>query len=87
MVKEEKTYSRRLLGKTVVGKTGKRFGKVEDLKFETKTGEIINLILTSPTKYTQTLDLETNEGGSYLIPFNAIISVGDFVVVAEEDIV
>lgn len=87
MPEEKENYSKKLLGKTVVSKTGKRFGKVKDLKFETKTGEIVNLVLDSPTKYSQTLDLETNREGDYLIPFNAVIAVGDFVVVAEEDIV
>lgn len=87
MPKEKENYSKKLLGKTVVSKTGKRFGKVQDLKFETKTGEIVNLILNSPTRYADTLDLETNREGSYVIPFNAVIAVGDFVVVAEEDIV
>lgn len=87
MPKEKENYSKKLLGKTVVSKTGKRFGKVQDLKFETKTGEIVNLILSSPTRYTDTLDLEANREGNYVIPFNAVIAVGDFVVVAEEDIV
>ena len=33
------------------------------------------------------LELEKNKDGTLLIPFSSVIAVGDFVVVAEEDIV
>ena len=45
MVDDEKRYSRQLLGRTVVSKTGKRFGEIADLEFETRTGEILHLHL------------------------------------------
>jgi len=87
MAEEEKIFSKQLLGKTVVSKTGKRFGEVGDLIFETKSGELIHVILTNPTSYTQKLELEKDKQGNILIPFSAVIAMGDFLVVAEEDII
>ena len=86
MAEEDKKYSKQLLSKTVVSKTGKRFGEVGDLSFETRTGEIIQIILKNPTGYCEGLELEKSKSGSLLIPYSAVIAVGDFVVVAEEDI-
>jgi len=87
MVEEDKRYSKQLMGKVVVSKTGKRFGEVGDVGFESRTGELIQVILKNPTGYTEGLDLERSEEGELLIPFSAVIAIGDFVVVAEEDII
>jgi sporulation protein YlmC with PRC-barrel domain len=87
MAEDDKKYSKQLLGKTVVTKSGKRFGEVSNLTFETRTGELIHIILKNPTAYTEGLELEKDPNGDLLIPFSAVIAVGDFVVVAEEDIV
>ena len=87
MAEEEKKYSKQLLGKTVVSKTGKRFGEVADIIFETRTGELIQIALKNPTMYTRDLELESSKSGELLIPFSAVIALGDFVVVAEEDII
>ena len=86
MTEEEKKFSKQLIGKTVVSKTGKRFGEVGDLIFETRSGELIHLVLHNPTSYTSKLELEKDKQDHILIPFSAVIAVGDFVVVAEEDI-
>ena len=87
MAEEEKKFSKNLVGKTVVSKTGKRFGEVGDIIFETRSGELIHLVLGSPTSYTEKLELEKDKDGSILIPFSAVIAMGDFLVVAEEDII
>jgi sporulation protein YlmC with PRC-barrel domain len=87
MGEEEKRFSRQLLGKTVVSKTGKRFGEVGDMIFETRSGELIHLILANPTAYTEKLELEKDKEGNILIPFSAVIAIGDFLVIAEEDII
>ena len=87
MAEEEKNFSKQLIGKTVVSKTGKRFGEVGDLVFETSSGELIHIILVNPTQYAKKLELEKTKEGEGLIPFSAVIAVGDFLVVAEEDIV
>jgi sporulation protein YlmC with PRC-barrel domain len=87
MAEEDKKYSKELLGKTVVSKTGKRFGEVGDIIFETRSGELIHLVLVNPTAYTEKLELEKDKAGNILIPFSAVIASGDFMVVSEEDII
>jgi sporulation protein YlmC with PRC-barrel domain len=93
MAKEEKLeddskkFSKQLIGKTIVSKTGKRFGEVGDLVFETRSGELIHMVVNSPTAYTEKLELEKDKQGRILIPFSAVIAMGDFMVIAEEDII
>lgn len=87
MAEEEKKYSKQLLGKTVVTKSGKKFGEIGNITFETRTGELIQLILKNPTQYIENLNLEKDNSGSVLIPFSSVIAIGDFVVVSEEDII
>jgi sporulation protein YlmC with PRC-barrel domain len=86
MPDDEKKYSKQLLGKTVVTKSGKRFGEVGNITFETRTGELINIVLKNQTPYADSLDLEKDSENNFLIPFSAVIAVGDFMVIAEEDI-
>ena len=87
MPEDDKKFSKQLIGKTVVSKTGKRFGEVGDIIFETRSGELIHMVLNNPTSYTEKLELEKDKEGHILIPFSAVIAVGDFMVVAEEDII
>ncbi|MBW2979948.1 PRC-barrel domain-containing protein [Candidatus Woesearchaeota archaeon] len=87
MAEEEKKFSKQLIGKTVVSKTGKRFGEVGDIIFETRSGELIHMVLSNPTPYTEKLELEKDKESKILIPFSAVIAVGDFMVIAEEDII
>ena len=84
---EKKVTSRQLIGKLIVSKTGKRFGEVSDLTFETRTGELIHLVVRNPTGYCEGLELEKDKSGNLLIPYSAVVAVGDFVVVAEEEII
>ncbi len=87
MEDKDKIYSKELMGKTIVSKSGKKFGEVDDLIFEAGSGELIHILLRNATSYTDRLELEKTKEGSILIPFSAVIATGDFVVVAEEDIV
>lgn len=84
---EKKLFSKQLIGKTIVSKTGKRFGEVGDIIFETRSGELIHLILVNPTSYSEKLELEKSKEGHILVPFSAVIAIGDFMVIAEEDII
>ena len=87
MAEEVKKFSKQLIGKTVVSKAGKRFGEVGDIIFETKSGELIHMVLENPTIYTEKLELEKDREGKLLIPFSAVIAIGDFMVISEEDII
>lgn len=87
MAQEERKFSKQLIGKTVVSKTGKKFGEVGDLIFETRTGELIHILLVNATTYSEKLELEKTKEGDILIPYSSVIATGDFLVVAEEDII
>jgi len=87
MVEEDKKFSKQLIGKTIVSKSGKRFGEVGNINFEIRTGELIQLILKNPTGFTEGLDLERDSSNNLLIPFSSVVAIGDFVVIAEEDII
>jgi sporulation protein YlmC with PRC-barrel domain len=87
MPEDERRFAKTLMGKTIVSKTGKKFGEVGDVVFETKTGELIHVVLTRPTPYTEKLELEKDKDGNVLIPFSSVLAIGDFLVIAEEDII
>ena len=83
----DKKPLKEVIGKLVVTKEGKRLGTVKDITFETRTGELIQLIIKDPTPYTHNLNLEMINGKEALVPYNAIIAIGDFVVLSEEDFI
>ena len=87
MAEEDKKFSKQLIGKTIVSKTGKRFGEIGDIICETRSGELIHMVLVRPTAYTEKLELEKDKEGNLLIPFSAVIAIGDFMVISEEDLV
>ena len=87
MADDDKRFARELIGKTVVSKTGKKFGEVGDIVFEVKSGELIHLVLVRPTVYTEKLELDKDKTGNILIPYSSLIAIGDFMVIAEEDII
>lgn len=87
MAEKDRSYSKELIGKTIVSKSGKKFGEVGDLVFEIGSGELIHLLLRNPTAYTEKMELERTKEGGILIPFSAVMASGDFIVVAEEDII
>lgn len=86
MAIEKKPFGE-LLGKLVVTKEGKRLGIVKDITFETRAGELLQLVIKDPTAYTKGLNLESSKDKEALLPYNAIIAIGDFVVISEEDLV
>ncbi len=85
---EERVRSKKLIGKVLISEeTGKKFGVVGDIDYVIESGELINLVLTEPTEHTKTLNLQQDDKSRMLVPFSAVRSVGDFVIVAEKDIV
>jgi len=83
---KDKKPLREILNKNVVTKEGRRLGVVKDIAFDTKTGELISLLISSPTAYTNSLNLDQTKDGELLIPYHALLAIGDFVVVNEEDL-
>lgn len=83
----EKQPHKEVIGKAVVTKEGKNLGIVKDITFETRTGELIHIIIKEPTDYAKQINLENSNQGEILVSYNAIIAIGDFVVVSEEDLI
>jgi len=80
--------AKELIGKTIVSEeSGRRFGIVGDVNFITESGELMNIVIAEPTKQAAELKLSEDEKGRLLIPFSAVKSVGDFIIIAEKDIV
>ena len=82
----DKKPHKEILGKPVVTKEGKKLGTIKDITFETRTGELIHIVLKDTTPYGKQLILEKSQEGEILLPYNSIIAIGDFVVVSEEDL-
>jgi len=82
----EKRPFNSLLSKQIVTKEGKKLGIVKDVTFESRTGELIHLVLRDLTTYTANLALERTKDKEALIPYNSVIAIGDFIVVSEEDL-
>ena len=87
MQNTEKNPFSAILTKMILTKEGKRLGAVKDITFETKSGELINLVLKDAKPYTKNLNLEKSSENDLLIPYSAIIAIGDFVIVSEEDLI
>ena len=76
-----------ITGKTVVSEEhGKKFGQVQDISFVGDTGELMNLLVTDTTQHLDEEQLQSDKKGRSIIPFSAVRSVGDFVIVSEDDI-
>ena len=85
---EERLRCRSLIGKMLVSEeSGKKFGIVGDVDFILDSGELINLVLSETTAHSENLNLQEDDRSRILIPFSAVKSVGDFVIVSEKDIV
>ena len=85
---EERIRSKELIGKILVSEeTGKKFGVIGDIDYVSESGELINLVLSETTPHTATLSLPSDDRKRVLVPFSAVKSVGDFVIVSEKDIV
>ncbi len=82
----DKKPHKEILGRPIVTKEGKKLGIIKDITFETRTGELIHVVIKDPTPYSKQLNLERSKDGEILISYNAIIAIGDFIVVSEEDL-
>jgi len=74
--------------KTVISRNGRMFGKVLSVNADLATGELVSVII-EPAKniLPQLEDLVTDKNGRVILPFSAITSIGDLIVINEEDLV
>jgi sporulation protein YlmC with PRC-barrel domain len=85
---DERVKSKELVGKVLISEeSGKKFGVVGDLDYIIESGELINLVLVEPTQHITDLNLRQDERNRILVPFSAVKSVGDFIIVSEGDII
>ena len=84
----DKLGTKQMIGKIIVSEqTGRRFGVVGDVSFIAESGELMNIVLTEPTRAVSDLGLNEDDNGRLMIPFTAVKSVGDFVIISEKDVV
>jgi sporulation protein YlmC with PRC-barrel domain len=76
-----------IIGKIIVGESGKKMGVVYNIDFIVETGELLNIVVENPTKYLESFNLKKDDSGRYLIPFSAVKNIGDFVIVSEKELV
>ena len=77
-----------VVGKTVVSEeTGKKYGVTGNVDFITESGELLNLVIEEATKPLRNLNLKADERGRILIPFSAVKSIGDFIIVSENELI
>jgi sporulation protein YlmC with PRC-barrel domain len=85
---ESKIRAVDIIGKTIISEeTGRKFGLASNIDFVTESGELLNIVVEQSTKYLNDLNLKTDEKGKQLIPFSAVKSVGDFIVVSESELI
>ncbi|MGQ9788632.1 MAG: PRC-barrel domain-containing protein [Candidatus Hadarchaeaceae archaeon] len=66
----------------VITDRGLQLGKVSDIIFDEKDGRIISLIV-KPTSREILTTIQKDESGNALVPFSAVMSIRDYVVVNE----
>ena len=47
----------------------------------------MNLIIADPTKQAAELNLSEDDNGRLLVPFSAVRSIGDFIIISEKDVI
>jgi sporulation protein YlmC with PRC-barrel domain len=77
-----------IVGKQIISEeTGRKFGIVNNVDFITESGELLNIVVEQPTKHLADLNLKTDDKGRTLIPFSAVRSIGDFVIISENELI
>ena len=87
MIPADKVRGKDMIGKVIVSEEGRKFGVVGDVNFITESGELMNMVVAEPSRQVSELNLSEDTDGRLLIPFSAVKSVGDFVIISEKDIV
>ena len=77
-----------VVGKTIISEeTGRKFGIVTNVDFVTESGELMNIVVDQATKHLTDLNLKSDDKGRLLIPFSSVKSIGDFVIISENELI
>lgn len=84
---EMRVKASNFLGKMIIGKeTGIKFGVAGNASFIVESGELLNIIVENPTKHLIDLNLRKDRRDRIIVSFSAVKSVGDFVVISENEL-
>ena len=84
---ETRVRAKDIIKKTIISEeTGRKFGVVGNVDFITESGELLNIVIDMPTPHLKDLNLKGDDKGRFLIPFSAVKSIGDFVIVSENEL-
>lgn len=85
---ETRVRAKDLIKKTIISEeTGRKFGVVGNVDFVTESGELLNIIIDAATLHLKDLNLKGDDKGRFLIPFSAVKSIGDFVIISENELI
>lgn len=85
---ENRVRANDIVGKSIISEeTGRKFGMVSNIDFITESGELLNLVVEQNTKHLDDLNLKSDDKGRTLVPFSAVKSIGDFVIVSENELI
>ncbi|HDH91351.1 MAG TPA: hypothetical protein ENF38_00190 [Candidatus Aenigmarchaeota archaeon] len=85
---ESRVKAVEIIGKSIISEeTGRKLGVVDNIEFVAESGEMLNIIVADPSKYLKEINPKTDEKGRVVIPFTAVKSIGDFVIVTESELV
>lgn len=85
---ESRVRAADIVGKTLISEeTGRKFGVVSNIDFITESGELLNIVVEQPTKHLSDLNLKSDDRGKVMVPFSAVKSIGDFVIVSENELI
>lgn len=77
-----------IIGRAIISsETGKKLGTIANVEFIAETGELLNIIVEDATRTLLDLNVKTDSKGRPLIPFSAVRSIGDFVVITESELI
>ncbi len=66
----------------VISDRGLHIGKVSDILFDEKDGKIVTIVI-KPTSREAVGNMQRDQNGNALVPFSAVMSIRDYVVVNE----
>lgn len=85
---ETRTKASSFIGKMIISKeTGRKLGVANNVSFIVESGELLNIIAENPTKHLIDLNLKKDQKGRIIVSFSAVKSVGDFVVISENELI
>jgi len=77
--------ARQLSSKRVITNEGEDFGKLADLNISETTGKI-EMLVVEPNPENSTADKMRKEDGMVMVPYEAVLSVSDYIIVEKRSL-